>query len=135
MKSTYSMSTVPMSQMSRSYFYALIRKMTMHLFYVNTIVYYSFTMFLFHYRPQTKLREGNVFTGIYDSVHRGSLVPGVSGLGGTCSGGGYLLRGSLVPGGDARWRWYAAGGTHPTGLHSCFLHARACVQLSYVLHQ
>ena len=30
------------------------------------------------YRPQTKLREGNVFTGVCDSVHRG--VPGPGGV-------------------------------------------------------
>ena len=28
--------------------------------------------------PQTKLREGNVFTPVCDSVHRGSLAKGVS---------------------------------------------------------
>ena len=57
-----------------------------------------------HYRPQTKLREGNVFTGVCDSVHGG--VPGPGGLwfqwGGAWSGGagpgGSGLGG--VPGGD-----------------------------------
>ena len=54
----------------------------------------------------------------------GCLVPGrVSGLGGVCSGGG-LLRGGLlrggVPGGDPSGTATAAGGTHPTGMHSCF---------------
>ena len=28
------------------------------------------------YRPQTKLREDNVFTGVCDSVHRGMPGPG-----------------------------------------------------------
>ena len=61
------------------------------------------------YRPQTKLREGNVFTGVCDSVHGG--VPGPGGclftggclvLGGACSGGGLLLAPGEggVPGGD-----------------------------------
>ena len=30
----------------------------------------------FHYRPQTKLREGNVFTPVCESVHRGVSVLG-----------------------------------------------------------
>ena len=29
-----------------------------------------------HYRPQTNLREGYVFTGVCDSVHRGGCLPG-----------------------------------------------------------
>ena len=53
----------------------------------------------------------------------GVPVWGVLGLvgawsqGGACSGGG-LLRG--VPGGDPPMAT-AAGGTHPTGMHSCFV--------------
>ena len=27
-----------------------------------------------YYRPQTKLRQGNVFTGVCDSVHRGGVL-------------------------------------------------------------
>ena len=50
-------------------------------------------MNLFHYHPQTKLREGNVFTPVCDSVHRG----GVSVQGGSLSGGS-LSRGSLSGG-------------------------------------
>ena len=45
------------------------------------------------YRPLTKLREGNVFTGVCDSVHRG-VVRGCSG--GACvvapGGGGCGIR-------------------------------------------
>ena len=49
-------------------------------------------LILLFYRPQTKLREGNVFTLVCDSVHRG----GVSVYGrflsgeGVCPGGGCL---------------------------------------------
>ena len=73
-----------------------------------------------YYRPQTKLREGNVFTGVCDSVHTGDawsgggLVPGVVPGPGEC----------LVPGGgclmEAPRTATAADGTHPTGMHSCF---------------
>ena len=75
------------------------------------------------YRPQTKFRQGNVFTDVCDSVHRGCLVlvqggirsreclvrgvPGPRGWGG-------------VPGGDPHRTATAVGGTHPTGMHSCF---------------
>ena len=70
--------------------------------------------------PATKLGQGNVFTGVCDSVNGG--VPG--------PGGGWS-RGVSAPGGSARGRgaWWrppgtatAAGGTHPTGMHSCFQH-------------
>ena len=32
---------------------------------------------VYHYRPQTKLRKGNVFTHVCHSVHRGGCLPGV----------------------------------------------------------
>ena len=79
-----------------------------------------------------KLWEGNVFTGVCDSVHRG--VPGrglVPGPGEGClvwSWGGVPgpgdIRGGFawsqgVPGGDPSWTAIAVGGTHPTGMHSC----------------
>ena len=77
--------------------------------------------------PATKLGQGYIFTGVCDSVHRGGvcsqggLLLGVPGPGGVCSRG-YLLLGGSAPGG---WRSppgtaTAAGGTHPTGMHSCF---------------
>ena len=62
------------------------------------------------YRLQTKLREGNVFTPVCDSVHRrvsvqGGICPGVrvsvqrwgslSRGGGLCPGGGSLSRGGV----------------------------------------
>ena len=45
----------------------------------------------------------------------GGLVLGGSGLGGAWSGG--------VPGGDTPQTATAAGGTHPTGMHSCYENA------------
>ena len=62
------------------------------------------------YRPQTKLREGNVFTGVCDSVHRGKVMflqvsDSVHRVGGAWSGG-CLLRGVPGPGGG----WPGPGG-------------------------
>ena len=53
------------------------------------------------------LGQGNIFTPICHSVHRG-----VPARGGACSRG--------VPGRDPPRTVTAAGGTHPTGMHSCF---------------
>ena len=72
------------------------------------------------YRLQTKLREGNIFTGVCDSVQGG---------------------GGLVPGG-AWWRppprtATAAGGTHPTGMHSCLVLKSICSAIQtylYIIH-
>ena len=59
---------------------------------------------------------------VKNSVHRGGLVQG------GCSRGGCLLWGALLLGGGAWSRGgvpgaarmaTAAGGTHPTGMHSC----------------
>ena len=91
----------------------------------NSIKHYE--EYLYFYRPQTKLREGNVFTGVCDSVHRGSVwsqggawsgggVPAPEG--GVWSGGSGPER---VPGGDPPRTATAAGGTHPTGMRSCLL--------------
>ena len=41
---------------------------------------------IFTWFEQTKLREGNVFTPVCDSVHRGSLFRGFSVQGGLCPG-------------------------------------------------
>ena len=61
--------------------------------------------------PATKL-QGYIFTGVCDSVHRGSASS--RGEGGASSRG--------VPSGDPPPRTAtAAGGTHPTGMYSCFL--------------
>ena len=54
----------------------------------------------YFYRPQTKFGQGNMFTGVCLST------------------GGCLLPGGL-PGGDPLRTATAAGGTHPTGMHSC----------------
>ena len=51
-----------------------------------------------HYRPQTKLREGNVFTSVCDSVHRGISVQRGSLTGGSLSRGGFLSGGSVQRG-------------------------------------
>ena len=68
--------------------------------------------------PAMKLGQGNIFTDICDSVNKG--VPPPEGCllpGGACSGGCLLPGGCLGgPPGTAT----AAGGTHPTGMHSCF---------------
>ena len=49
------------------------------------------------YRQKTKLREGNVFTPVCDSVHRGgSLSRGVSVKGGLCPG--FSVKGGPCPG-------------------------------------
>ena len=59
-------------------------------------------------------------------VQRGCLVPrGGSWSGGllvgcVCSGGGGSGPGGGMPGGDSPGTATAAGGTHPTGMHSCF---------------
>ena len=52
---------------------------------------------MYHYRPQTKLREGNVSTPVCDSVHRGrSLSRGVSVQWGSLSNGGLCPMGVSV---------------------------------------
>ena len=54
----------------------------------------------------------------------GAWSLGVSALGGYLRPGGCLLQGDLLPGGGAWWRpptpgtATAAGGAHPTGMHS-----------------
>ena len=59
--------------------------------------------FFTYYRPQTKLRKGNVFTPVCDSVHRGEVTPpGQTPL--------YPLPETPT----------AADGTHPAGMHSCY---------------
>ena len=86
-----------------------------------------------YYHMQTKLWEGNVFTGVCDSVHRGVPGPGVlHGPGGVWSPGVPVSEGGAwSPGGAWSWgmpgaggAWWrppgratAAGGTHPTGMH------------------
>ena len=64
------------------------------------------------YRPQTKLRKGNVFTPVCHSVHRGRAWQGAC-MVRVCMAGG--MHGGHVAGEMAT----AADGTHPTGMHSC----------------
>ena len=94
--------------------------------------------------PATKLRQGNVFTPVCDSVHRegglclGGLCPGpgwISVWGGALSrqgsvGGvsvqeglcpeGVSVQGGLCQGDPPAAVRLCTGGTHPTGMHSCF---------------
>ena len=69
-----------------------------------------------YYLPQTKLREGNVFTGVCDSVYKGAAwTQGVAWSGGLVPGGSGP---EGVPVGEPPPP-PAARGTHPTGMHSC----------------
>ena len=83
-----------------------------------------------------KLRQGNVFTCVCHSVHRGgqmwqgACMGGMCGKGACVAGGmhgrghalqwgmcgkGHVWQGACVAGEMAT----AAGGMHPTGMHSC----------------
>ena len=61
--------------------------------------------------PATKLRQGNVFTRVCDSVHRDGLCPSIHyrshDQGGLCPGGslsrGVSVQGGLCPGGSLSW--------------------------------
>ena len=61
---------------------------------VNLLHHFHPLVLTHFYRPQTKLREGNVFTPVYDSVH---------GEGGLCQGDTPPVR-------------QRADGTYPTGM-------------------
>ena len=72
------------------------------------------------------LLEGACFSG-------GCLLPGGCLLGGSCPRG-VPAPGGPAPGGGARWRHAprtatAAGGTHPIGMHSCFVNIFTSVEL------
>ena len=76
-------------------------------------------------RPTAKGEvEGDLARGclLWGGVCSGGLLAGVCSGGGTCSGG-CLLQGGLLHGGCVRpsppVTATAAGGTHPTGMHSC----------------
>ena len=72
--------------------------------------------------PATKLGQGNIFTGVCDSVSREGVLPP--------EGGCFLTGGCFLPGGASSWGGAggdppsgtatAAGGTHPTRMHSCW---------------
>ena len=86
--------------------------------------------FIFTARKRS-LGQGNIFTPVCHSVHGGvsqhalqvvsqhALQQGVCAIPGCLAAGGYAVcsRGG-VPGGPPRTAT-AAGGTHPTGMHSC----------------
>ena len=108
------------------------------------------------------LGQGNMFTGVYLSTGGAWCWGGVPGSrgGGWCAWSewgwsqgslvweGCLVQRSLVPGGLCAWSvgvWSqgvpggeppptatAAGGTHPTGMHSCwtFIHGKRCITSS-----
>ena len=67
--------------------------------------------------PAKKLRQGYVFTGVCDSVHRRGRAWGwgYAWQGGACMSLGHVWQGACVAGETAT----AVGGTHPTGMHSC----------------
>ena len=73
-------------------------------------------LYYVYYCPQTKLREGNVFTPGCDSIHRGGVLGergvygkgGMHGKGGMCGkGGGCMTKRGHV------WQ----GGMHGGGVH------------------
>ena len=71
--------------------------------------------------PATKLGQGYIFTGVCDSVNRGVSAPGGCLLPGgmvSAPGGGCLLRGGCLVETPPPRTATAAGGTHPTGMHS-----------------
>ena len=87
-----------------------------------------FFSYVLHYRPQTKLREGNVFTPVYHSVHSGvgfpARITGHMARGGLHPGG-VCIQGFCIQGGLPTWRdeqtpppvrTGKAGGAHPTGM-------------------
>ena len=81
-----------------------------------------------YYRPKRSFGQGNIFTGVCDSVHRGGLVPGgrVSGLGGSP-----IFRGKgglqFFGGGSPPEYGQRSAGTHPTGMHSCLWKVLLCM--------
>ena len=75
------------------------------------------------YRPKRSFGQGNIFTRVCDSVHRGGGVPAPNFRGGGLlqifGGGGCLLQ--IFGGGGLQFTEYGqrSAGTHPTGMHSC----------------
>ena len=79
--------------------------------------------------PATKLGQGNIFTSVCQEFCSrgvcswGCLLPGGCLVWGDLVPGGACSMGVPAPRGGAWWRpprtATAAGGTHPTGMHSC----------------
>ena len=84
-----------------------------------------------NYRPPAKSEEGNVCTGVCQSVHGEGGIYGhvLSGTRSLLGGGGYVrglwdLRGggySPPRTSDTMGYGRQAGGTHPTGMLSCYI--------------
>ena len=73
------------------------------------------------YCLQTKLREGNVFTPVCQSVHRGACMQGACVVGACMAGD---MHGRCMAGGAWGHAWWGnawQGGMHPTGMHSCLM--------------
>ena len=79
------------------------------------------------------LGQGNIFTRVCHSVHRGEHAGSMHGCWGAC----VVAEGCAWLWGDASdttryGQW--AGGTHPTGMHSCSFYRRFCL-ISFVLEK
>ena len=74
----------------------------------------------------TKLGQGYIFTGVCDSVHRGGTWAGTPPLDQVHPPGPGTPPGAVHAGRYGQ----QAGGTHPTGMHSCCLKLIFCVYLS-----
>ena len=84
------------------------------------------------YRPQTKLREGNVFTPVCKSFcsDEGNVSQHAMGMEvctSTCNKGCLPVGADTWPGQTPPRRTNEAGGTYPTGIHSCSV---LCASLS-----
>ena len=100
----------------------------------------------FYYRPQTKFCEGYIFTPVCQSFcsqrGRGYGEPACVVAGGGCMVGGVWLWGVCMVVGGCAWLWggghawdttrYSqwAAGTHPNGMHSCYLFIQFVLQIS-----
>ena len=92
----------------------------------------SFKILKLYLPPTTKLGQGYIFTGVCDPVRGGAAIQAciAGGIRACLAWGGLLWgvsapRGVVCSWGVAWWRSprtaTAAGGTHPTGMHSCLL--------------
>ena len=93
------------------------------------VTFNTHTCFWFYYRPKRSFGQGNIFTGVCDSVHKGRGGVCSKFSGGVCSkfsGEVCLLQifgGVSGPGGVFQFSEYGqrSTGTHPTGVHSCLV--------------
>ena len=68
------------------------------------------------YRPQTKLREGNIFTGVCDSVYGGVPGPGGGAWSRGVPGLGVQILGESAPGGVVLWGGLPSWGAWSRGV-------------------